>query len=140
MADVGRNSKYTPEMVDKICFNLEKGLPYTTACALSGVSFETFNNWRKDPAKLEFFERIKEAESVAEARLVERIQVAGEEQWQANAWMLERRHPDHWGKVERIKQEVSGPEGSPIKQEVAVSITDKLAKYKDLFNDESDKQ
>jgi len=138
MADVGRPTKYTPEMVDKICFNLEKGLPYTTTCALSGIAFDTFNTWRN--IYPEFLERIKESESVAEARLVERIQVAGEDQWQANAWMLERRHPDHWGKVERIKQEVSGPDGAPIKQEVTLDLTQKLAKYKDLFNDESNQQ
>ena len=138
MADVGRNSKYTPEMVDKICFNLEKGLPYTTSCALAGISFETFNNWRKE--KPEFLELVYASEAVAEARIVERIEAASNDQWQAGAWILERRHPDNWSKTERIKQEVSGPEGSPIKAEVSVSLTDKLAKYKDLFNDESSKQ
>lgn len=44
------------------------------------------------------------------------------------------------GQTDKVQNEISGPNGSPVQSEVSVSLTNKLAKYKDLFNDESDKQ
>ncbi len=53
-------------------------------------------------------------------------------------FFLKNRRPDKW-RDKRV-EEVSGLNGSPIKAEVGISLTEKLSKYKDLFNDESDKQ
>lgn len=51
----------------------------------------------------EFFEAIKKAEAIAEARNVTIIQSAAKDSWQAAAWWLERKHPDEWGRKEQHK-------------------------------------
>ena len=51
---------------------------------------------------------------------------------------LKNRRPKEWR--DKRETELSGPEGSPIKTEVTLDLTQKLSKYKDLFNDESDQQ
>ena len=63
-------------------------------------------------AYVEFLEAVKKAEAEAEALRVSRISKAGKEgNWQADAWYLERRYPDRWGK--RV-QEVTGKDGGPL--------------------------
>jgi hypothetical protein len=76
-------------------------------------------NWMKkgesasSGAYVEFLEAVKKAEAEAEALRVSRISKAGKEgNWQADAWYLERRYPERWGK--RIQQEVTGKDGGPL--------------------------
>lgn len=40
--------------------------------------------------------------------------------WQAAAWLLERRAPGKWGRVDRQHVEVSGPGGGPIEHSLTV--------------------
>lgn len=103
--------KYSQDVADKLIGILTDGNYITTACDLLKISRVTFYNWKnkaelgKQPyAKL--FERIAEAEASAEADLVRDIKT--DESWQAKAWMLERKHPERWGKKDTIKQELSG--------------------------------
>jgi len=103
-------SKYTPERVERIVGSVRKGLPFTTSAALGGISESTFYQWQKDYP--EFSEAIKAAEAEAEERLVEQISL--DPSWQSKAWILERRHPDRWGRVDRNKVELTGRGGDPI--------------------------
>lgn len=78
-----------------------------TCAAFGGVSYDTLNEWMKKGERLKrgkffnFSESIKKAKAQAELLLVERIHDHGEKEWQANAWILERRHPERWGRRER---------------------------------------
>jgi hypothetical protein len=54
---------------------------------------------------VDFLEAIKKAEVEGEAALVGIIRNAAEKTWPPAAWLLERRHPDRWGK--KIKSEVT---------------------------------
>jgi transposase len=105
-------SKYTPERVERIIKAVKAGLPFVTAAALGGVSEATFYNCMKNKKNVEFLEAIKAAEAEAEERLVEQISV--DPSWQSKAWILERRHPDRWGRVDRNKVELTGRGGDPI--------------------------
>ena len=111
-------SKYTPERVERIIKAVKVGLPFVTAAALGGISEATFYNWMKD--NVEFLESIKAAEAEAEERLVE--QISFDPSWQSKAWILERRHPDRWGRVERNKVELTGAEGQPV--QITYNIVD----------------
>jgi hypothetical protein len=111
-------SKYTPERVERIIKAVKDGLPFVTAAALGGISEATFYNWMKD--NVEFLESIKAAEAEAEERLVE--QISFDPSWQSKAWILERRHPDRWGRVERNKVELTGAEGQPV--QITYNIVD----------------
>ena len=111
-------SKLTPETQKKIVDAISEGNYLVTAAAIGGVTYTTLNNWMKkgesasSGAYVEFLEAVKKAEAEAEALRVSRISKAGKEgNWQADAWYLERRYPDRWGK--RV-QEVTGKDGGPL--------------------------
>lgn len=116
---MARQSKLTPETQKKIVDAIAEGNYLETAAAIGGVTYTTLNNWMKkgevasSGAYVEFLEAVKKAEAEAEALRVSRISKAGKEgNWQADAWYLERRYPDRWGK--RIQQEVTGKDGGPL--------------------------
>ena len=117
----GRPTKATTERMQQVIKGITAGLPYDTSCALAGISYQTFRNWMTTGESAEsgyffdFFEEVKKAEAIAESVHIANIKNAGKSGvWQADAWMLERRHPEKWGRREQIKQEISGPDGGPI--------------------------
>lgn len=124
-------SKYTPERIKKIYEALRLGLSYKSSAQYGGISEDTFYEWIK--VHPEFSEGIKQAEIESEKELVEYIR--NDVSWQSKAWMLERRLPERWGRVERVKQEISGPSGQPVQLEV--SLSEKLKKYEHLWKPET---
>ncbi len=119
---VGRKTKLDEKRLKKVVDGITAGLPYDTACALAGITYQTFLNWMRageaaESGKFfEFFEAVKKAEAIAESVHIANIKNAGKSGvWQADAWMLERRYPQKWGKKEQIKQEITGESGGPIK-------------------------
>ena len=118
---VGRKTKLDEKRLKKVVEGITAGLPYDTACALAGITYQTFLNWMRageaaESGKFfEFFEEVKKAEAIAESVHIANIKNAGKSGvWQADAWMLERRHPEKWGRREQIKQEISGDGGGPV--------------------------
>lgn len=125
---MARQSKLTPETQQKIVDAIAKGNYLETAAALGGITYKSLNNWmnkgaaNKGDEYVQFFHAVKRAEAEAEAARVERINSAGKDgNWQADAWYLERRYPDRWGK--RV-QEVTGKDGGPIRFEELRNMTD----------------
>lgn len=123
----GRPTKISPEICEDIVKYIKAGNYPEVAASLAGVSRKTFYNWLKKGHKSksngvykQFLHSIKKAESYAEAAAVERIRKAGEDNWQALAWWMERKHPDKWGRKQRVEMEHSGE----VKQEVKLHITD----------------
>ena len=46
----GRPTKYTDEVIDRLCAALEEGLPQRSACIAAGIGVQTLSDWRdKDP-------------------------------------------------------------------------------------------
>lgn len=130
---MGRPTKLTRERADKITKAISGGSYQVVAAAAAGVSESAFYEWVKrgkdaprdedtgeplnpdDAPFVEFAEAVKVAEAEAEMRNVLLIQQAGTTTWQAAAWYLERKHSDRWGRVDRVKQEISGtPGGEPV--------------------------
>lgn len=106
--------------------------------AAAGVSKDTFYRWlnqgsahRKDRASgakltqdkarlADFSDVIEKATAEAELGDLATIKQASASNWQAAAWRLERRHPTKYGN--RMRTEVSGPDGGPIVQEVKTDM------------------
>ena len=60
-------------------------------------------------------ESVERAEAMAEVQAVARIKQASDNgTWQASSWLLERKHGDRWGRNDKIRQEISGPDGAPV--------------------------
>jgi hypothetical protein len=111
----GRPTKLDSTTQQKFIDAVREGLPYSTACALAGIAETTFAVWRQradaepESPYAGFVRALKEAEAEAEAANVKRIRSAADNgQWQAAAWILERRHPDKWARTDRTEQQHSG--------------------------------
>ena len=104
---MGRHTKLTPEVQEKIVGVLRSGNYAQVAAACAGIGETTFYEWLKRGEEeesgiyTEFREAIKNAEAEAEADSVAIIETAGRKEWQARAWLLERKHPYRWGRFER---------------------------------------
>lgn len=101
---MARKLKLTPELGKKLCEFIAAGTPAVFACKLVGINEVTFYRWKRraqdrgeEPFKT-LFESVDVAEAQAVSRGVMLIQKAMAENWQAAAWFLERRHPEHFGK------------------------------------------
>lgn len=105
---VGRPTKLTPEVQDRIILSLRAGNYLETACKANGITKATLYNWldrasrHKEPLFLAFLDAVEKAQSEAEQRDVALIAQAAQTQWQAAAWRLERKFPDRWGRREHM--------------------------------------
>ena len=117
---MGVHSKITPEITKKIAGYIKSGNYPEVAASLAGIDRSTFYRWIKKGNNAKsglhkiFCDSIKEAEDYAEAAAVERVRKAGDENWTALAWWLERKHPKKWSRKQQIDLEHSGE----IKQKV----------------------
>jgi hypothetical protein len=126
MAKVGRPSKLTPEVIERICEALRAGNFIEPSCEYAGVSHESYFKWMRrandddaSPLHLQFKESVTRARSTAEIRNVAMIQRAAQQpnHWTAAAWWLERVAPARWGKQQKITAEITGANGGPIRVE-----------------------
>lgn len=126
---MGRKSKLTPELQEKILLFLKAGNYVNTACLACGIDETTFYNWikwgkkRKAGIYFKFFQSTKRAEAEAEARLVTLVNLAGPNNWQAAMTMLERKYPERWGRKDRTAVDVTS-KGKAIKTYVGISPDD----------------
>jgi transposase len=124
---MGRPTKLTPEVQDKIVAALRAGNYQETAAMYAGVEARTFYRWMErgesdgteDEIYRQFRQAVEKAKADAEVRDIALIDKAAHDgSWQAAAWKLERKFPHKWGRVNRT--EISGPEGKPV--EVRTSV------------------
>ena len=109
MSTVGRNPKLTPEVQEKIVAAIRSGNYANVSAEYAGISERTFYNWlqwgreREEEPYLQFMQAVKRAEREAEVRAVAIIQRLMVDNWQAAMTYLERKHPDCWGRRDRLK-------------------------------------
>jgi transposase len=122
---MGRPTKLTPEVQDKIVAALRAGNYQETAAMYAGVEARTFYRWMErgesddadDEIYRQFRQAVEKAKADAEVRDIALIDKAAHDgSWQAAAWKLERKFPNRWGRVNRT--EISGPDGAPVKVEM----------------------
>ncbi len=106
----GRPCLLTSELEAKLLSAIEGGLPLKQSAMLAGVCYETLNRWRKrgeiegaPPEFRHFCQALQRSEAIAMQRLVSQVSKAGNTDWRAAAWILERRHPNEFGKIERVE-------------------------------------
>jgi len=110
---LGRPTKLTPELQDKLVEYLSAGNYTCVACGLVGIHVSTFCRWMSIGEKAksgkyrEFYEAIKKAEAAREATWIKYID--SDPSWQSKAWLLERRYPERWGKKETRTIETDKP-------------------------------
>ena len=94
----GRPTKRTAKLLTELLESIEAGAPFKLACAAAGVHYDTFNDWRHaDPELARQVEQVAAKGAIARLKKIERH---GEENWNALAWMLERRYPQEFSRPE----------------------------------------
>lgn len=97
--------KLTDELCEEICNDIKAGVPIVHSARAHGITDATFYNWynkgkeatRKNKFR-DFYDNVEEAKSVAITLRARRIYKAGQANWQADAWWLERVDPENFGR------------------------------------------
>ncbi|MEP9408553.1 hypothetical protein ABKP09_19740 [Peribacillus frigoritolerans] len=134
MADTGRKTKLTPELIGECYELLKEGHYAKTVYQYLGISEATWYRWlsegelEEEGLRKEFRETVKKAEMEAEIRNLKFIQEAAITDWKAAMTYLERKFPDRWGRRERVDANVThtGKDGGPIQHEQTINL-DKLS-------------
>lgn len=97
----GTPTKKTPETVEKILQLLRLGCPIRSACGAAGISPECYMHWCDVDDN--FFAATEKAKADFVANNVANITAAARKggQWTASAWLLERRMPEEFGRIDR---------------------------------------
>jgi len=125
---MGRPSKLTPQVQKDICTAIELGATYEDASAYGGITYETFNEWRKAGAAArsgrfsEFSEAVTRAEAKGRISSLANIRAHAKKDWKASAWILERRDPDGYGNKLNLKH--SGDRENPVEVHYDISDAD----------------
>lgn len=123
---MARPSKLTDRTKTLLIQALQAGNDQKIAAQMAGIGETTFYRWMEMGAEekakkeyREFRESVERAIAEAEVAAVARIQQAAQNgRWQAAAWWLERKHSDRWGRSDKIRAEISGPNGQPIQIDI----------------------
>ena len=122
---IGRPSKLTDILVKEICEYIATGNTFERACRLSNISESIFYDWKAKGEKekqgkyLDFLEAVKKAEEEFKKTNIDIILNAAKDgTWQAAAWLLERKHPEEFGRRDRV----------------AISMDSTLLKWADGFD------
>jgi len=118
----GRDSLLTPAMQAQICESVRAGNWLETAAQAAGIDRDTLFAWkRKGMADLEagrtnsiygvFVNAVARAEAESEQASLACIQRAGESDWRAEAWYLERRFPERWMLRQQVTVEEAKVDG-----------------------------
>lgn len=110
----------TPYVQEIILDLLKKGNFLSTACRASGITMRCLQYWRKglrDGDKYceqyrDFLEKVEQAIACSEADYLSEVEKAAKSgQWQAAAWILERRFTGNWGRKDVMELIGAKPKG-----------------------------
>lgn len=104
----GRPTGFTQEIADKILQSVANGNPTKFAANSAGVSEAVVYKWMNygkhgnpddeyEARFVDFFKNMKIARAKWVEARVAKITFAANQQWQANAWLLERMYPEQFG-------------------------------------------
>jgi hypothetical protein len=103
-------SKLTPQIQKEIGQNITLGMPLKFAAEAAGVAERTFYHWMEKGEKEskgqyhDFFIYCKNCQSKAVQLHLKLItKAASDGSWQASAWILERRHPEEFGRKDKLE-------------------------------------
>jgi transposase len=122
---MGRPTKLNEQTHEAIVTAVRAGNYVETAAAAAGITATTFYRWmERGEADIEndaqspfrdFREAVEKAKAESEKIDLDLIaKAAGEGNWQAAAWRLERRFKDKWGRNDKMKIEHAGSIGRDV--------------------------
>ena len=121
MARVGAKSKLNQDVLARAVQLKKGGASNKDIAAAIGISESTFYAWANEPKtamQLEFSEQLKKAEADYKIALLAVIAKASRERdWKAAAWLLERKYPQEYSRMDRLQAEVNQTTQAAVKVE-----------------------
>jgi hypothetical protein len=104
---LGRPTKLTPEIGNRLGKLVAVGIPLSVACQVEGITKKTLRNWRKKAADGEqdyiaCIVELDKALAKAEVAITMNVVKAAQVDWRAGAWWLERRRPERYGAKQTV--------------------------------------
>lgn len=99
---MGKPSKYTRQRAEQILQALRMGNPRMAAASAAGVTRRTLQRWVHEHPELADAIEMAESEAIR-AHMANINRAATRGNWTASAWVLERRHPTEFGRVDRVE-------------------------------------
>ncbi len=96
--------KMTPERVAIILEALGDGMTQKDASMLAGISEDTLCNWKRNDS--DFSDEMARKVVEYKQKLIKTIQKAGEKDWKASAWLLERKYKSEFSNNPRLHEEI----------------------------------
>ncbi len=96
--------KMTPERVAIILEALGDGMTQRDASMLAGISEDTLCIWKRTNS--EFSEQMGQKAIEYKQKLMRRIEKAGEKDWKATAWLLERKFKKDFSQDPQLEKEL----------------------------------
>jgi hypothetical protein len=127
-AVVGRPTKLNDDVARAYVEAVREGATYDLAAYSAGITRQTAHNWLRageaadDGPERDFFDAVKKAEAEC-AREALRTVRGGQMNWQASAWLLERRYREDYGRV-RVEVEPVGKVAEALAQLLGVTTAD----------------
>jgi len=109
----GRPTLLDERTITSLEEGIKRGHPIKTACMAAGIGQATYYTWmskaESEPGSIysQFRERLQKAEQEGKATLLDIIYKAAATQWQAAAWLSERRWPAEFGRRMEIEHGLS---------------------------------
>lgn len=115
----GRPTDCTKERTAIIVAALKQGCYVTEACAAAGITKAPFYIWMKrgeagEQPFADFASAVKDAKAEAVTTLLSMIRNHAAENWQAAAWILERRYYRRWGRKSQVDAKVTQTNGPKL--------------------------
>lgn len=111
---------------------IAEGLSFEYAATVAGVDRRTFYAWRrkgktaKSGICRELHLALEKADAVFVQRNLQLISAHGRTNWQALAWLLERRHPELFGRYDRLQAKIMQDLSDELKA-LRAELANKLA-------------
>jgi len=133
---IGRPTKLTPQLQHDFCALIAKGHPITSACWGVCISTQRYSDWcrRGDEEEEQGiegpFRAFRDSVKMAQAQVIsdrlDQLKKAGKvvNHWAANAWLLERTHPELFAAAPELRVKVSGTIDHTFK-----GLMDRVATY-----------
>jgi hypothetical protein len=123
-APLGRPA-LTDQLIDDVRKLVTLGVPPVAAAASFDVDAKVHDEWMTDGVRStrgkqrqrRYFMAVHRGLAACEAQLVSRIRTAANDNWQAAAWLAERRFPERWTKQSMNAEKA--PETPAVKSEWA---------------------
>ena len=117
--------------------NLRTGMSIKAACAVSGISKQTYYNWlEKSGVDGKWAEEVEAAIRFSEAVQLQRLKdnIEAKQDWRGNAWLLERRFPEEYGAKREV--EVNVNDSSKAADDIVISMLEQISKpYEEASKD-----